>query len=164
MTTGCSEELSNIKSAILNDHEGQQFYQMAAEKADVQEVKEIFLSLAEEEKKHEQYLRSLYDSVQSNNVNCPDISFQPGVPVIFDPAKLSKESPSLLVSALSVGVMMEEASIEFYKEAAQKTNNDHARRLYLELAQWEGQHYQALEEAYDFAWDEWWSKQGFSPA
>lgn len=164
MTTGCSDELKIIKTAILNEHEGYQFYQMAAGQTKVQEVREVFLSLAEEEKKHEQYLRNLYETVLANKSGSFEVPCAVDSPNLFNRDQLLKESPSLLVSALSVGVMMEEASIEFYKEAAKTTKTENARKLYLQLADWENEHFNTLEQAYDFAREEWWAKQGFSPA
>ncbi|SHJ93409.1 ferritin family protein [Desulforamulus aeronauticus] len=162
----CSPELQAIKTAILNEHEGHQFYLLAAEKGGSDEVRNVFLYLAEEEQRHEYYLRRLYDAVENNidmkkaEENCNLVK----APNIFKEEDLKREKPSLIVSALSMAVKMEKESLEFYREASAKTKDEKARKVYLELAEMEGEHLDTLNLAYDFAKNEWWAEQGFSPA
>ena len=53
-------ELKILKTAILNEVEGQFFYRLAAEKTESQEVRDAFLILAGEEEKHEKWLREIF--------------------------------------------------------------------------------------------------------
>lgn len=162
---GCSPELQAIKTAILNEHEGYQFYLSAAEKGESEEVKSVFLYLAEEERQHEEYLKKLYEAVENNleidnNQRCKRIE----PPRLFSTEELKREQPSLIVSALSMAVKMEKESIDFYRESAERATVGSAKRIYGELADIEGEHLDALNQVYDFAKDEWWGQQGFSPA
>lgn len=161
-----SKEVEILKKAILNEHEGDQFYRIAAEKASDEQIKEAFLALAAEEQKHEEWLKNLYKEVICNKQISTDFFDDQPVesPAIFSREKLGTESGSLVVSVLSIGVLMEKASLDFYQEAARKTGLESAKRLYLRLAEWEQEHLTKLEAAYDYARDEWWDKQGFSPA
>ena len=61
-------ELSIVRQAILNEVEGRAFYEMAASQATTTEVKQALLHLADEEKAHEQWLRSLNQSIQDKRV------------------------------------------------------------------------------------------------
>ncbi|MEW6697362.1 MAG: ferritin family protein [Bacillota bacterium] len=164
----CSPELQAIKTAILNEHEGYRFYQLAAEKGASPEVRNVFLYLAQEEKKHEDFLRKLYGAVEKNQLDgvmeeaqlCRPLES----PHVFSPEHIKNEETSLIVSALAMAVKMEKDSAEFYREAAAKTDMETVRQIFLQLADWENQHLDALNNTYDFAREEWWAQQGFSPA
>ena len=54
------EELEIISQAVLNEMEGYEFYKMAGEQATAQGTKEAFMSLANEELKHSEYLNKLW--------------------------------------------------------------------------------------------------------
>jgi rubrerythrin len=161
-----AKELEILKKAILNEHEGNQFYRLAAEKASDEQVRQAFLALAAEEQEHEQWLKNLYQELMRNKPPEAEKFSLPPVasPGIFSRENIGTESGSLIVSVFSIGVMMEKASLDFYREAARKTGLDAAKRLYLRLAEWEQEHLTKLESAYDYAREEWWDKQSFSPA
>ena len=158
-------EAAILKTAIINELEGYEFYRMAADKATDIEVKEVFNGLAGEEEKHAQWLKSSYKQVIESQVPSVDISSleHAGSPGIFTKKKL-KEAGGMVVSALHAGVMMEKSSMDYYQDAAAKTGIEALKKLYLTLAAWEQKHLEELEKAYDFAKEEWWDKQGFSPA
>lgn len=158
-------EAGVLRTAILNEEEGREFYRMAAEKAVDPEVKAVFRSLAGEEEKHAAWLKDMYRDVIQNRepgraAIKPEETASPGV---FSPEKL-KDAGTIEVSALHIGVMMEKASADYYREAAAKTGLEPLKELYLTLAGWEMKHLDQLEKAYDFARGEWWQRQGFSPA
>ena len=160
------KELKILKTAIINEVEGYSFYRLAAEKADNPEVRESFNRLAEEEKKHEDWLRDLYrDISQGERSRARAVESAKGKsPGIFRMENITHESGSLEVSVLRIGILMEKASIDFYKEAAEKTQNPEAKELYERLVNWEMEHMNSLEKVYEAARDDWWERQGFSPA
>ncbi|UNC92974.1 ferritin-like domain-containing protein [Candidatus Contubernalis alkaliaceticus] len=159
-------ELEIIKTAVINEVEGYSFYRLAAEKTDDLEVKESFNLLAEEEKKHETWLRALYRDISegTNGQNDADKPVKGQSPGIFRRENMNSESGSLEVSVLRIGILMEKASIDFYREAAEKTGNPRAKELYENLVEWEREHMESLEKMYEMAREEWWDRQGFSPA
>lgn len=57
---------------------------------------------------------------------------------------------------LRVALLNEHEGYQFYKLAL--------KVLYLKLVDWEWEHLHALQRAYDYAKEEWFEKQGFSPA
>jgi len=153
-------ELKILKTAILNEVEGQFFYRLAAEKTESEEVRDAFLVLAGEEEKHEKWLREIFAQAAdgASAVVAPD---EPGV---FTWERAGTETGSLEVSAFHIGILMEKASADFYRRAAAKTSLPAARNLYEKLAQWEDTHLASLEKIYDDLREEWFAKQEFSPA
>ena len=160
-----SKEASILKTAILNEQEGYEFYRLAAEKALDPEVRDVFNFLAEEEEKHAGWLTSAYKDVVENKIPSVEAESLKDVhsPGIFSLEKL-KNAGSMVTTALHVGVMMEKASIDYYRAAAGKTEIEALKKLFLSLVDWEIIHLDELERAYDFAKEEWWASQGFSPA
>lgn len=156
-------ELEILKTAIINEVEGYSFYRLAAEKTNDPEVKEAFILLAEEEIKHEEWLRDLYREIsEGKSTEAKLVSGQS--PGIFKRENINSESGSLEVSVLRIGILMEKTSIDFYREASEKTRNSRAKEMYQELLDWEKEHMDSLERMYELAREEWWGRQGFSPA
>ena len=70
----------------------------------------------------------------------------------------------MVVSAFYIGILMEKASVDYYREAARQTTLTETRQVYEKLVQWELQHLEAFEKVYDFVKEEWWQQQEFSPS
>lgn len=158
------EELDVISQAILNEVEGYEFYRMAANQAGTNESKEAFLELANEELKHVEYLKALFNKIKDNNDDIK-LAFEatPPSPDIYNWKKVDKEYTSLAMSVFGIGIQMEKASIEFYENAKLKTNIDEARRLFDLLIKWEKVHLDQFTEQYNKHKTNWWSDQGFAP-
>ncbi len=160
-----SKELAILKTAITNEHEGRQFYLLAAEKLP-EDLKQLFLMLAGEEAKHEEWLKSVY--LQLMRKKPPLVEIKPLPRETKSSVSFRKESlknaGSLEISALRIGVLIEMAAVEYYRTATVHTEISSVRELYEMLSEWELEHQRKLEEAYDFAKEEWWDRQGFSPA
>lgn len=156
------KEMVILKTAIVNEQEGYQFYLMAADKADDPVVRGVFMGLAAEEQAHEKWLRTTYREIMEKGkpgaALIEDSNTSPG---IFTLDNL-KEAGGMTIAALHIGVMMEKASMDFYRNAAQRTDAQEVKQMLLTLADWEMGHLSRLEEAYDFAREEWWDRQGFS--
>lgn len=156
-----NKELEMLKTAILNEQEGYQFYLMAAEKAGNPDVKAVFSGLAAEEAEHEKWLRKMYKELLNQETTRGVVEEQPFSPNIFSPDKM-RNNGGLVVSALHIGIMMEKTSMDFYRQAALETGIESLQVLLTKLASWEQGHLDFLEKAYDWARDDWWDKQGFS--
>lgn len=156
------EEKEVLKTAIINEQEGYQFYLLASEKAESQELKTLFTGLAAEEAVHEKWLRKAYQDIITNaGIDLNPEETRNASPHIFTAEKM-KGGGGLLVSALHVGVLMEKESMDFYRNAAARTSNGSLADMLLRLAEWEKAHLDFLENAYDWARNEWWDSQGFS--
>ena len=160
------EELRVLKTAIINEEEGEFFYTLTANQSSDEEMRQAFLFLAAEEHKHQDWLRKLAGQLASGKsleavAPGPDDWAKAG---LFDRVKPRGEKGSFEVSAFHIGVMLEKEAIDFYTEAARRTALPEARQLYERLVSWETKHLQAFEQIYDHLKDEWWQQQQFSPA
>lgn len=163
-----ANELTILKTALLNEAEGEHFYQLAAENTSNQDVKNAFLSLAEEEKMHGSWLREMLQSMNKGEAldsNLLNNEINPTVsPHIFNLSKVSGKQNIMEISVFHIGILMEKASLDYYRQAAESTSNPDARKLYDTLAQWEMHHLDELEKVYDSLSEDWFDQQGFSPA
>ena len=159
------EELDIIAQAILNEVEGYEFYRMAANQAGTGESKEAFLELANEELKHVEFLKALFDRIKNDKTEDIKLALEtpPPSPNIYNWSKIDKEFTSLAMSVFGIGIQMEEASIVFYEDAKSKTKFDEAKKLFDLLIKWEKVHLEQFVEQYNMHKENWWADQSFAP-
>ncbi|MDD2282152.1 MAG: ferritin family protein [Eubacteriales bacterium] len=159
-------ELKIIRQALLNEQEGYDFYTLAANQVESQEAKEAFSQLAAEEQKHIEWLREMYKQLAANNPDGFDFTniADPPAPGLYTKKNIGRESGSLAVSVFGIGVNMEKAAIDFYTAAAEQSQLPAAKRLYNNLIMWENQHLEKFLSEYESLKQDWWERQGFSPA
>jgi rubrerythrin len=158
-------ELKIIKTAILNEIEGEKFYRNAAQNAKDKDTGNAFLHLAEEEKEHQDMLRGMMDQLVAGHdfsANALKLD-QVTSPQIFKNAQAGTDN-AMEISVFHIGILMEKASIDYYRNAAITTTLPVARSLYEYLAGWEVHHLESMEKIYDSLTEDWWDKQAFSPA
>ncbi|MCW2277607.1 ferritin-like domain-containing protein [Heliophilum fasciatum] len=159
-----SKELTILKRAITHEHENAQFYRMAAEQVAEEEVKSVFLYMATEEDSHADWLVKIHhDLAHGKPVTSKDLPVHRDDPGTLTHDALT-DAATTVVSALHVGVMLEKSAVDYYRGAAKETGEATLKELYNRLANWEAEHLGQLEKAYDFAKEEWWDRQGFSPS
>lgn len=160
-----NRELDVIKQAILNEVEGYEFYQMAANQAGTGDSKEAFMELANEELKHVEYLKLLFNKIKNSTEDDISLAFdaKPPSPDIYNWKKVDKEYISTAMSVFSIGIQMEKSSIEFYEDAKAKTEIKEAKELYDLLIKWEYVHLEQFTNQYNSYKDQWWFDQGFAP-
>lgn len=159
------EELDIVKQAILNEVEGFEFYQMAANQAGTDESKEAFMELANEELKHVEYLKALFEKIKNNKDDDIKLALEsaPPSPDIYNWNNIDNKYHSLAMSVFGIGIQMEEASIKFYEEAKSKTQFEEAKKLFDILIKWERVHLEQFTEQYNKYKENWWSDQSFAP-
>lgn len=158
-------EIQQVKQAILSEVEGYEFYKMAMGQAKNEDVKAAFNNLAQEELKHVEWLNQLFEKLKDESTDAFKLATltDPPSPGIFKWDNIDRNNAGLAVSVFSIGMQMEEASVKFYKDAADKTNIEEAKKLYNILAQWEQVHYDQFAKEYESLKKEWWSDQGYAP-
>lgn len=158
-------EVKMIKQAILNEIEGYEFYKMAGKQAQNEEVKKSFERLADEELKHVEWLKELFEKMNSDRADKSLLESLPNPPTagIFKWDNLDRDNAGVAVSVFGIGMQMEEASVEFYKDAANKTGLKEAKKLYKLLAQWEQVHFEQFAKEYENLRKDWWSYQSYAP-
>lgn len=160
-----NKELEVIKEAIVNENEGYQVYTMAADRIEEEEISKSFKKLADEELKHIDWLKELYESFEDGgelNFSVDEMK-PPEKPRIFKWEKIEKENLSFSLSVFGVGVKMEKEAIDYYKNAVENTDSEKAKKLYNRIIEWEYQHLNFFQEQYEMLKEDWWAEQSFEP-
>ncbi|PKM76476.1 MAG: hypothetical protein CVU90_12455 [Firmicutes bacterium HGW-Firmicutes-15] len=161
-----NNDLKIIKTAILNEIEGEKFYKNAAQNAKNPDTSNDFLHLAEDEKRHQEMLRGMMDQILAGQDYSFDVKNLQGVPSlrIFNAVDSMVTDNSMEISVFHIGILMEKASMDYYSKAAHSTTLPAARSLYEYLAEWEMNHLEEMEKIYDSLTEDWWDKQSYSPS
>ncbi|HEX9916432.1 MAG TPA: ferritin family protein [candidate division Zixibacteria bacterium] len=163
--------LEILKRGIKTEIDGFQLYKMASEKTKDPKAKDVFKLLAEDELKHEKMLREQYKKFKENGKfkfekkdkgsKLDTVSSYPIFSENFR-GKLLKEQ-SFEMSALSIGIMLEQNSIDFYKNSSEKIGDLDAKALFNFLAEWEGEHLKALVNQQRVLQEDFWTEARFYP-
>jgi rubrerythrin len=160
-----NKELSIFKTAIINEIEGEKFYREASQRTKDSDTANSFLHLADEEKHHQDMLRDMLGQIaKDQHVVLDGIIQGSPSPQIFAAFKSGDLEDALEISVFHIGILIEKASLDYYRQAAQSTTIESARSLYEYLADWEMHHLDEMEKIYDFITETWWDKQSYSPS
>jgi len=161
--------LQALEMAIDTQKRGREFYQKVAKETDYPEARQMFLSLAEDEMEHLNWLKAQRDSLLSKGewlpYEPPPAHIQEEGPPIFSDEQV-KESLGKYRSELPVlrlGLEMEERSRAFYEKAAGKTDEKEGKAMFYHLAAWEKSHWEILKREYDLLMEEYRRHMGFEP-
>ncbi|MRR33953.1 ferritin [bacterium] len=141
-----------ITMAVENEIEAYDFYKAAGEKVKDANLKTIFNDLAEEEKKHKEFLQGLLNQAK---------------PMKFDEGKDYKisesvDKPKLSISmspadAIGLAMKNEEEAMQMYSELAKVSADKEQQEMFDSLARMEQGHKVRLEGLYtDMAYPEVW--------
>lgn len=163
--------LEVVKNAIRVENDGFQFYRLAEEKTKDPKGKEVFASLANDETNHMQILKSLYQSVKEKGEYKFDeakdmkhiLETTSESPIFSKEFKERVEQAGFEMTALSIGILLEKNSIEFYKRSAQQSEDEEIKMLFNYLADWEGEHLRALVKQQKFLQEDYWTEARFYP-
>jgi len=127
--------------------------------------------LAKDETNHMQILKGLYQSVKEEE----EFKFDQ-VKEITSILQTTSESPifskefkdrldksQFEMTALSVGILLEKNSIDFYKRSALETEEKDVKMLFTYLADWEGEHLRALVNQQKYLQEDYWTEARFYP-
>lgn len=151
-TTKKKNELSTTKGlaiAIQTEIEGYEFYKLAAQKSKDDGARKMFESLAKDEIEHRRLLEEQYKSIIKGKgfkvLGKPSKSrFKLKSPVFSKRFLNSKKNKHFEMSALSVGILLEQNAIDFFREQHKQVKDPKAKKLFKGLADWEGEHLRAL--------------------
>lgn len=159
-------DIKTLKTAILNEVEGEKFYKSAAKNAKDPDAAKSFLYLAEDEIKHQQMLKNILKRTkEGSDFSIEDLDLEEtSSPAIFKDPETGKTKYATEISVFHIAILMEKASMDFYRQAAKSTTLAAARSLYKFLAEWESKHLDSMEKIYDSLSEEWFERQEFSPS
>lgn len=158
-----------LRKAIEAEIEGQYFYGMAALSTQDGKGKEVFEWLAAEEFHHAEFLKAQLRSVTERGkvdstltLGNPRRLADP-YPIFSEEIKARTNDAHFEMTALSIGVQLEENAIKFYKAQAIGAADQTIQKFFLELADWETGHYSALLRQQELLRDSYWTENRFSP-
>jgi len=163
--------LEVVQNAIRVENDGYQFYRLAEERTKDAKGKEVFVSLAKDETNHMQILKSLYQSVKEKDEYHFDevkdlkhiLETTSESPIFSKEFKKRLDQAHFEMTALSIGILLEKNSIEFYKKSAQESKDKDVKMLFNYLADWEGEHLRALVNQQKFLQQDYWTEARFYP-
>jgi len=161
--------LKGIKEAMMAERTGIEFYTSASRTTSDPKGKEMFQLLAEEEEKHFEYLKDTYGQLLQGNeitVHIPSAnnSVLSGVGSIFsDALKQRLNEAHFEMSALSVGLQLEQNAIKHYQSLADVSDDAKIKAFFLELVQWEKNHAQGFINEMNSLKEDYWSQANFAP-
>ncbi len=153
--------------AMQTELEGFEFYKIAAAKCKDEGARKMFDSLAKDEVEHHKILRDRYYAiVEGKDFKAPKIGkskLKVKSPVFSKRFLESKKEKHFEMSALTVGILLEQNAIEFFNKQHKEVSDPKAKSLFKELAHWEGEHLRALIAQKQFLQRAIFDDAGFEP-
>ncbi|MFO7881730.1 MAG: ferritin family protein [Kosmotogaceae bacterium] len=158
--------ISVLKFAMAREKEGVSFYEEKLERAKMDEVKDILEKLRDMEKDHVKYIRKALEKAgRGDEIVIEELK----EPKIFeDREKIELKGFDINdmvgdIAILRMGYLIEKDFEDFYNDLAEKTEDESARKMLLQLSSWENEHKNSLLDLYNFLMKEYWNTQGFTP-
>jgi rubrerythrin len=143
-----------LAQAIRMEREGKAFYLRAAEKAENGSVKAILAGLAKEEDSHIDKIEQIHDQLRKGQplrqwITC--IAQRDPADIFAGMAQGMHGANDL--NTLDVALHIEEKSITYYQDLADKAQDRYEKRFYLALAQEEWGHYLKIMDSIQYLSD-----------
>ena len=159
--------LDILKSALLLEIRGREFYRKAADSADNAAVKEFFEHMVQEEESHVALLGEQFSLYKKNGA----LSGPPAQAdmetvtrnVISDELKQQIAAAGFEAAAISAAMGMEERAIRLYSTRAEEAENPEEKELYRWLADWETRHLETLAQIDREVTEAVWNDNSFWP-
>jgi rubrerythrin len=168
MTDTKDQLLAGLKEAILTEQTGVQFYTVAAGNTADAQGQEVFRQLARDEADHQQWLRRQYGHLVAGTPweemkpeSHADLSGPS--PIFSDELRSRIGEAHWEMTALSVGLALEEATIIRYRKLAEVADRSEVRRFFEELVKWEESHAEALSRQSNLLKESYWREARFAP-
>ncbi len=169
MTDPKNEIQDILRKAYQIEVDGYTFYSMTADQADKTSVQELFDKLARDETEHKAFLRDIMRGYEAKgaaafNVERRDSGLKAFTATIFtDKFKKQAEGAAFEMGVLSVGMQLESNAIKYFSGAAQQAQEKEVKDFYSFLADWEKEHFEALQKLFDVIKSDFWHESGFEP-
>ncbi len=161
--------LDILRKAYQIEVDGYTFYSMTADRAEKDVVRELFAKLAADEVQHQAFLKSVAGQLNEKgaaafqlNLRSPD---QRAISQALFTARFREQAAAseFELGVLSVGMTLESNAIRYFSSAAEQASEAEVKGFYTFLADWEKQHYEALEGLFNSVRAENQAASGFAP-
>jgi len=137
--------------AIKMETDAVRFYSDAAEKVSSPAGKKMFLSIAEDEKRHIEMVNALMKGMGITQANVDPMQ---KVKTVFESMKDQMQDRIAATKedseALSIAMKMEKEGFEFYRKAAAEATDENSRTLFTRLVLEEEKHYEMFMNTLNF--------------
>jgi rubrerythrin len=160
--------LAALQMAIQTEIDGYAFYQKFAEQTEDPGARAMFERLAQDEAMHLELLRNTKAVLEETGEwsEYEGVALQPveGAP-IFSRERVEQNVVAYTsdLSALRLAYLVEKDAVDFYRRAAQETDDPRGRHIYLDLVRMEESHLALLQGEYDFLRGQFQTAMGFAP-
>jgi erythrin-vacuolar iron transport family protein len=157
-----------LKKAYQIEVDGYTFYSMTADKATKPAVKELFEKLAHDEVQHQAYLKEVmknYDRAGVSAFGAKRTAYDLGEycqKVFTDRFREQAKGASFEMGVLSVGMTLETNAVAHFSGAARQAEEAEVKAFYQFLADWEKQHFDALQGLFNSVREDFWHAGGFA--
>lgn len=163
-----SKALEILKMAILMEKRGHAFYSTVAGNSADEEIKHIFLTMADEETKHVKFLSEQYLAFEKDHafrkVDLPSLEEEEFTKLILtDETKKKISSAGFEAAAISAAIDFENRAITVYSRQAETTADPNEKALYHWLANWEKGHLKILSDMDNELKEKIWNDSQFWP-
>ncbi|MDI6739165.1 MAG: ferritin family protein, partial [Candidatus Edwardsbacteria bacterium] len=159
-----------LKQGIMIELSGYHHYHTVAQRTDDKSAKNMFRQLAEDEARHGRILQNMLTEYERTCALSPGrLEGRPAVratgddPIFSPEFKLKVQEKHYELSALSVGILLEENSIKFYRQWAARARETKLKKLLKDLVSWEETHLSALMNQRRSLMENYWNQSRFSP-
>lgn len=164
-----SKYINILMRAMQAETDGHLFYKSAADKTKDPVAQEVFESLAKDELDHLLFLKTQHKSIletgepdENAELRKPSGELEKS-PVFSDDFKSRIDRAHHEMSALSIGIHLELAQMDFYKNQTNEATHPFIKTFLGELAEWETSHYRRLIRQQEELQEDYWYKGGFYP-
>ncbi|MGC8943296.1 MAG: ferritin-like domain-containing protein [Caldisericia bacterium] len=142
--------LDILKGALLLEIRGKSFYQKSKEEAKIEEVKNIFKLMEEEEEKHIEIIKKQFENYTQKGIfilpeEIPS-KFNVSDYVISEKLKNEIKITDYESLAIYLAINFEKEAFNFYSEKAKHADNEDERKLLNWLSEWEKSHVEFLSK------------------
>jgi len=137
-----------LDKAIFEEMNAQKFYKIMSEKAENKHLEKFFISLANEEYRHEWILKDmkemeLFDG--SVEVDEESLEMIEGAHIIDDAGSIEGMT---LMRAMQIAMKREKKALEIYGKMAESASHEEVMKLFIRLATDEQRHFDMINQKY----------------
>ena len=167
MTPDRDRLLAGLKEAILAEQTGIQFYTVAAGRTADARGREVFEQPAREETEHRQWLTRQYGHLVGGKAweemkPASHAGLSGPSPIFSDSLRSRIGEAHWEMTALSVGLALEEATVIRYRRLAQEADQSEVKQFFADLAAWEESPAAALVRQSNLLKESYWHEAGFA--
>jgi tRNA isopentenyl-2-thiomethyl-A-37 hydroxylase MiaE len=157
-----------IKNAMKAELDSVTLYRLARENAEDADVVAFLEGRITEEKSHYNYLVELYRTLDAAKsaadlvVEIPECC-ETVSPVISEECITRVAGNQVLFSAFSMAALLEKQSMEFYRDAAERSESSSAKAFFQQMMKWESSHYDDVLTIQKEAELRFWQQNRFEP-